>query len=203
MSTNDTFADPVPLGLTGFGLTTFIVGMIEAQWLGSGVMNAAIPLAIAYGGTIQLFAGLLSFRKGDTFATVAFNTYGAYWWWFALAELFSMNGILNPSTTGLGVVNLGFGIITAYLFVGSLTESAGLAAVFATLSLTYSLIGIGDWIGVGVVAVWGGYFGMLCALLAVYVAFGHVINSSFGQDLVPLGSAPAERSQGQALESSD
>lgn len=204
MSSTDALADPAPLGLTGFGLTTFLIGMIEANWLtASGAMDTVVPLAIAYGGTIQIFAGLLSYRKGDTFGTVAFNTYGAYWWWFALTQLFSAAGVITSSTTAMGLVNLGFGIITAYLFIGSLTESAGLSAVFATLALTFGLIGVGDWLSIAALVVWGGYFAMLCSLLAVYVAFGLVTNSAFGQNVIPLGTAPANRGQSGAVESSD
>ena len=74
-------ANPEPIGLMGFALTTFIVGLIEADWLVSGAaISAVIPLAIAYGGSIQLFAGLLAWRNGNTFAQTAFLTYGAYWW---------------------------------------------------------------------------------------------------------------------------
>ncbi|HET7324810.1 MAG TPA: acetate uptake transporter, partial [Halococcus sp.] len=78
-------ADPAPLGLTGFGLTTFMVGMLEAGFLPDAI-GVIIPLAMAYGGTIQFFAGLLAFREGNTFATTAFCTYGAFGWWFALVE---------------------------------------------------------------------------------------------------------------------
>lgn len=188
MANGTSLGDPVPLGLTGFGLTTFMVGLIEANWLtGSGAMDAVIPLAIAYGGTIQLFAGLLAWRNGDTFGLVAFNTYGAFWWWFALVELFSINNILTPSTTAMGVTLIGFGVITSYLFVGSLAHSTGLAAVFATLALAYYGLGIGDWLGLEVLVILGGYLAMLTALIAVAVAFAHVINESVERETISTG----------------
>ena len=185
-------ANPEPIGLMGFALTTFIVGLIEANWLTSSAAPLAVaPLAIAYGGTIQLFAGLLAWRNGNTLAQTAFLTYGAYWWWFALFELFSSNGIISstPSMTMFGLVNLGFGIITVLWFVGSLGDSVALAAVFATLAMTYSLIGLGYWLDFSALNIWGGYFGLASALCAAYVAFAKVTNWSMGYDVVPTGPA--------------
>jgi succinate-acetate transporter protein len=147
---------------------------------------------IAYGGSIQIFAGILVWRNGNTLAQTAFLTYGAYWWWFARFELFSITGIINPaaSLTAFGVINLGFGIITVLWFVGSLNDSVALAAVFATLALTYGLIGIGYWLDFGALRIWGGYFGLSSALCAAYVAFAKVTNWSMGHDVVPTGPAP-------------
>jgi succinate-acetate transporter protein len=186
-------ANPEPIGLMGFALTTFIVGLIETNWLVSGAaISAVIPLAIAYGGTIQLFAGLLAWRNGNTFAQTAFLTYGAYWWWFALFELFSANGWVSPepSMTTFGVISLGFGVVTLAWFVGALHLNMGLSVVFATLTLTYSLIGIGYWLDFGALNVWGGYFALASALSAAYVAFATVTNWSAGRDMIPLGPAP-------------
>lgn len=186
-------ANPEPIGLIGFALTTFIVGLIETNWLtGGGTTGTVIPLAIAYGGTIQLFAGILAWRNGNTLAQTAFLTYGAYWWWFALFELFSLTGIItpSPSMTAFGVINFGFGIITILWFIGSLADSTALAAVFATLAMTYGLIGLGYWFDVTALNVWGGYFGLVSALCAAYVAFAKVTNWSMGHDVVPTGPAP-------------
>ena len=184
-------ADPAPLGLIGFGLTTFIVGLIEAKWLTSkGAMDATIPLALMYGGTIQLFAGLLSWRNGHTFGLVGFCTYGAFWWWFGLTELFSTMNILDPSTTTMGVILIGFGVITTYLWIGTFNLNWGLWSVFLTLALTYYFIGFGDWLSLQWATVVGGYLAMATALLAAYVSFAEVTNWSFGQDRVPLGDSP-------------
>lgn len=190
-------ANPEPIGLMGFALTTFIVGLIEANWLVSSSIDAVIPLAIAYGGSIQLFAGILAWRNGNTFAQTAFLTYGAYWWWFALFELFSLTGIISPasSLTAFGVINLGFGIVTLLWFVGALNLNTGLSAVFATLALTYGLIGIGYWVDFGALKVWGGYFALASALCAAYVAFATVTNWSVGRDVIPLGPAPLDMTE--------
>lgn len=187
-------ADPAPLGLIGFALTTFMVGLVEANWLTSQAVDTIIPLALAYGGTIQLFAGLLAYRKGDTFATVGFNTYGAFWWWWGLTELFAANGLLNPSTAAIGTVLVGFGVITTYLWVATFNLNWGLWAVFLTLALTYYFIGFGDLLGIEWAVIVGGYVAMLTALCAAYVSFAEVTNWSFGEQRVPLGGTPFESS---------
>lgn len=191
-------ADPAPLGLIGFALTTFVVGLVEANWLtGEGAVATVIPLAMAYGGTIQLFAGLLSYRRGNTFATVGFNTYGAFWWWWALTQLFAANGWISPSTTTVGAILVGFGVITTGLWVATFNLNWGLWATFLTLSLTYYFIGFGDVLGVTWAVVVGGYVAMLTALCAAYVSFAEVTNWSFGEQRVPLGGTPFGSSSNQ------
>jgi succinate-acetate transporter protein len=192
MSKDTKLANPEPIGLIGFALTTFIIGLVESNWLVASSMDAVIPLALLYGGLVQGIAGILAWRNGNTLAQTAFLTYGAYNIWFALFELFTITGIFNasPSLTAFGVINLGFGIITVLWFVGSLGDSMALAGVFATLALTYSLIGIGYWLDFGALNIWGGYFAMASALIAAYVAFAKVTNWAFGHDVVPTGPAP-------------
>ncbi|MFC5970617.1 acetate uptake transporter [Halomarina salina] len=184
-------ANPAPLGLMGFALTTMILSLINAGLLpDEGGIAVVIPLAMAYGGTMQIVAGILAFRKGDTFETMAFNTYGAFWWWFGLAELFAVNGLLSPSTTAIGVTLVGFGVITTILLVGTLRLNWALFAVFATLAATFYLVGVGDWLGIDVLVTAGGYVGMVTAVLAAYTAAAEVLNWTFGEDRIPLGGSP-------------
>lgn len=138
MSEDTDLANPEPVGLIAFALTTFIIGLIEANWLVASGTDAALLLAIIFGGSVQMFAGLLAWRNGNTLAQTAFLTYGAFNWWFGLFELFSITGIINPSSslTAFGVVTLGFGIITVLWFISSLGDSVALALVLATLALT-------------------------------------------------------------------
>jgi succinate-acetate transporter protein len=184
-------ADPAPLGLTGFGLTTFMVGMLEAGLLSSDAIGVIIPLAMAYGGTIQFFAGLLAFREGNTFATTAFCTYGAFWWWFALVEwLGGALGMFPVPTVALGWALIGFGVITTYLWISTFRLNWGLWAVFLALASAYYLLGIGDVLGIAVLGTIGGYVAILDAIFAVYVAFAEVTNWSFAGTVVPLGGTP-------------
>lgn len=195
-------ANPAPLGLIGFGLTTFVVGLIESGWLTSqSAIDTVVPLAMAYGGTIQLFAGLLAFRKGNTFETVGFNTYGAFWWWWALTQLFAANGVLSPGTTAMGVILVGFGVITTYLWVSTFTLNWGLWFVFLTLALTYYFIGFGDWLSLSWANVVGGYLAMITALSAAYVSFAEVTNWTFADTKIPLGGTPFGGSSSNASNS--
>ncbi|HET7325540.1 MAG TPA: acetate uptake transporter [Halococcus sp.] len=189
MVENKSLANPVPIGLMGFALTTFIIGLIESNWLVASGSDAVIPLALLYGGLVQGIAGILAWRNGNTLAQTAFLTYGAYNIWFALFELFDVTGIIDPSAslTAFGVITLGFGIITVLWFISSLGESVSLALVFATLALTYLLIGIGYWLDFTALNVWGGYFGLASALIAAYVSFSYVTNATWGRDVVPTG----------------
>jgi succinate-acetate transporter protein len=189
MPADTEFADPEPIGLMGFALTTFIIGLIESNWLVASGSDAALLLAILYGGIVQAIAGILAWRDSNTLAMAAFLTYGAFNIWFGLFELFSTNGIITPSAslTAFGVSILGFGIITVLWFVSTLEDSVALAAVFATLALTYILVGVGYWLDFGALNVWGGYFALASALLAAYVAFAHVTNQTYGSDVVPTG----------------
>lgn len=183
-------ADPAPLGLTGFGLTTFMVGMLEAGFLPDAI-GVIIPLAMAYGGTIQFFAGLLAFREGNTFATTAFCTYGAFWWWFALVEWLGAGlGLFTVSGTAVGWALIGFGVITMYLWVGTFKLNWGLWLVFLVLWIAYYLLGVGDVLGIAALGTWGGYAAIIDAILAVYVAFAEVTNWSFARTVLPLGNAP-------------
>lgn len=191
-------ADPAPLGLIGFALTTFIVGLIEANWLTSeGAVATLVPLAMAYGGTIQLLAGVLSYPRGNMFATVGFNTYGAFWWWWALTQLFAGNGWISPSTTTVGAILLGFGVITTGLWVATFNLNWGLWTVFLTLSLAFYFLGFGDLLGIDWAVVVGGYVSMLTALCAAYVSFAEVTNWSFGETRIPLGGTPFGSSSNQ------
>ena len=201
--------NPAPLGLIGFGMTTVLLSLANAGLLPStaGVI-VVVPLAMAFGGTIQFFAGLLEYREGNTFGTVAFSSFGAFWWWFALLELFAMNGILNSNaegyTTAVGAALILWGIFTLYMWIGTFRLNWGLWAVFLVLWITFFLLGFGDLLGNDMLYMLGGYTGILDGLLAMYVSFAEVTNWSFNRTVIPVGSAPiSESDEGQPAEPAD
>ncbi|MFB6140756.1 MAG: acetate uptake transporter [Halosimplex sp.] len=185
-------ANPAPLGLVGFGLTTVLLSLVNAQLLPAGGEPVVIPLAIAYGGTIQLFAGLLEYREGNTFGTTAFCSYGAFWWWFALLLLLGGNGWLDLADAGttIGVGLILWGVFTTYMWIATFRLNWALWAVFLTLAVTFYLLGLGDLLGISALGVAGGYVGILTGALAMYTSFGEVVNWSFDGDVVPLGGIP-------------
>jgi succinate-acetate transporter protein len=200
--------NPAPLGLVGFGLTTVLLSIVNAGLLPSTAGTVVvIPLAMAFGGTIQFFAGLLEYREGNTFGTVAFSSYGAFWWWFALLELFALNGILNSGAEGfasvVGVALILWGVFTLYMWIGTFRLNWGLFAVFLMLWITFFLLGFGDLLGNDALYMLGGWTGIIDGLLAMYVSFAEVTNWSFNRTVIPLGSAPISESESQPAEPAD
>src|SRR3954465_10640885 len=118
-------ADPGPLGLAAFALTTFVLSMFNADLVGAGGEPVVFGLAFAYGGLAQLLAGMWEFRTGNTFGAVAFTSYGAFWLSFWAFEQFYADKITSPVTTGhaVGLFLIAWGIFTAYMFIASLRVS--------------------------------------------------------------------------------
>jgi succinate-acetate transporter protein len=194
--------NPAPLGLVAFGLTTVLLSIVNAGLLPSTAGTVVvIPLAMAFGGTAQFVAGILEFRTGNTFGQTAFFSYGAFWWWFALLELFAMNGILNSGAQGftsvVGIALILWGVFTLYMWVGTFRLNWGLWSVFLTLTITFFLLGFGDFLGNNGLYAAGGYVGILSGALAMYVSFAEVTNWSFGRTVLPIGSAPLSSSSSE------
>ncbi len=188
------FANPAPLGLVGFGLTTVMLSLINAGVLPKGGEQVVLPLAFAYGGLIQMLAGLLEFRTGNTFGTVAFLSYGAFWWWFALLILLGGHGVLDLSQAGstIAVTLIGWGVFTLYMWVATFRLIKALWWVFLTLWITFFLLGFGALLGVHGLSLAGGWLGLVCGLLAMYTSFALVTNTVFGRTVVPVGARSGE-----------
>jgi uncharacterized protein len=184
-----TFANPAPLGLVGFGLTTVILSLVNAGVLPHGGEQVVLPLALAYGGLIQMLAGLLEFRTGNTFGTTAFLSFGAFWWWFALLVMLGSHGVLDLSqaSSTIAVTLLGWGVFTLYMWVATFKLSKALWWIFLTLWVTFFLLGFGDLFGMKALSRSGGWLGLICGLLAMYTSFGLVTNATFGKPIIPLG----------------
>ncbi len=204
--TKSMFANPAPLGLVGFGLTTVMLSLVNAGVLPHGGEQVVLPLALAYGGLIQILAGLLEFRTGNTFGTTAFLSYGAFWWWFALLIMLGSHGVLDLSQAGstIAVTLIGWGVFTLYMWVGTFKLSKALWWIFLTLWITFFLLGFGALLGEHGLSIIGGWLGLICGLIAMYTSFGLVTNATFGREVNPLGppvsgggQAPREPSRGQ------
>jgi uncharacterized protein len=184
------FANPAPLGLIAFGLTTVILSLINAGVLPKGGEPVVLPLAFAFGGLVQLIAGLMEFRTGNTFGTVAFLSYGAFWWWFAFLVLLGGHGVLDLSQAGstIAVTLIGWGVFTLYMWIATFRLAKALWWVFLTLWITFFLLGFGDLLGVPVLSRAGGWMGVVCGLLAMYTSFALVTNTTFGKTVLPLGA---------------
>lgn len=187
--TQPALGNPAPLGLIGFGLTTVVLSLVNAGLLPHAGEAVVIPLALAYGGLIQLIAGLLEFKTGNTFGVVAFLSYGAFWWWFALLLLFAGNGLidLKGADSTIGVTLLAWGVFTMYMWVSTFHLNRALWLVFLTLWITFYLLGLGALFHAPGLSHAGGWVGIVCGLLAAYTSFALVTNATAGKDVMPVG----------------
>ncbi|MGE5138858.1 MAG: acetate uptake transporter [Rudaea sp.] len=181
-------ANPAPLGLVAFGLTTVVLSSINAGLVPKDAVTVVVPLAFAFGGLGQIIAGAMEFRNGNTFGTVAFSSFGLFWWWYAFLQWTIGAGWLKAGPglgTGLGVALFMWGVFTLYMWVSTFRSNLGLFLVFLTLWLTFFLLAGGE-MGAGTTAI-GGYMGLASGLLAMYVSFAEVTNATFNRVVIPLG----------------
>jgi uncharacterized protein len=180
-------ADPGPLGLAAFALTTFILSMFNAGLVGEGGEPVVLGVALAYGGIAQLLAGMWEFRTGNTFGAVAFTSFGAFWLSFWALVTFNAPDIPKADAGhAIGLYLIAWGIFTLYMFIASLRTTGAVALVFALLTVTFFLLGIGDAGAHENITKAGGYFGLATAAAAWYASFAAVTNSTFGRTVLPV-----------------
>jgi succinate-acetate transporter protein len=185
-------ADPGPLGLAAFAMTTFVLSMFNAKLVGSGGEPVVLGLAVAYGGLAQLLAGMWEFRTGNTFGAVAFTSFGAFWIsFFVLVTFFAPNIPTADAGHAIGLYLWAWAIFTTYMFVASLRTTGAVAVVFFLLAVTFILLGAGNSGAHESVIKWGGYLGLATAAAAWYASFAAVTNSTFGRTVLPV--APLKR----------
>ena len=178
-------ADPGPLGLAGFAGTTFVLSLINANWVSAKGIGAVLGLALAYGGIAQLLAGMWEFRTGNTFGAVAFSSFGAFWISFFFLIRLTPVSLITPHA--LAAYLWMWAIFTTYMFIASLRTTGAVALVFLLLATTFILLAIGD-MGSGHTTVthWGGYVGVATAIVAWYASFAGVLNSTFARVVLPV-----------------
>jgi succinate-acetate transporter protein len=180
-------ADPGPLGLGAFALTTFVLSMFNADLVSDAGEPVVLGLALAYGGLAQLLAGMWEFRTGNTFGAVAFTSFGAFWLSFwALVTFFAADIPEAAAGDAIGLYLIAWGIFTTYMFVASLRTTAAVAVVFFLLAVTFFLLGLGDSGDNTDLTKAGGWFGLATAAAAWYASFAGVCNSTFGRTVVPV-----------------
>jgi uncharacterized protein len=185
-------ADPGPLGLAAFAMTTFVLSVFNANLVDEKGVPVVLGLALAYGGIVQLIAGIWEFRTGNTFGAVAFCSYGAFWISFWALNVFYAKDIGGNAGHAIGVYLWAWAIFTTYMAVAALRTSAAVLLVFVLLSAAFILLAIGADGPHPSVTHWGGYVGLATAAAAWYASFAAVVNSTFGHTVlptVPLGRA--------------
>ncbi|MGA9875416.1 MAG: acetate uptake transporter [Solirubrobacteraceae bacterium] len=179
-------ANPAPLGLAGFAMTTFVLSMFNSNLVDEKGVPVVLGLALIYGGVVQLLAGMWEFRTGNTFGAVAFSSYGAFWISFWALQVFYAKSIGGNAGHAVGVYLWAWAIFTAYMTVAALRVSGAVLLVFALLTITFILLAIGAVGPHATVTHWGGYLGLATAAAAWYASFAAVINSTFKRTVLPL-----------------
>ncbi len=187
-------ADPGPLGLAGFALTTFVLSIFNAGLIGNPKLEAVVlPLALIYGGGAQLLAGMWEFKKNNTFGALAFTSYGAFWISF-VGYVKYIAPTLPPAEahTATGIFLLSWTIFTAYMLLASVKTNAVLATIFGTLTVTFVLLTVGAFSMNSSITHLGGWLGLVTAGLAWYLSAAGVTNSTWGRTVLPV--FPARKS---------
>ena len=197
-------ADPAPLGLAAFALTTFVLSAHNALGATTAPLLAVFGFALFYGGLGQFAAGMWEFRNRNVFGATAFSTYGGFWLGIAAFLVLVLAGKVSGAdvTQSLGWILLAFAIFNTYMLIWSSRINMAVFGVFLTLEITEILLFIGNFAGSaagsGLVAV-GGWVGILTALVAWYTSAAGVVNGMSGRQVLPVGgplwgeAAPAGR----------
>ena len=171
-------ADPAPLGLAAFALTTFLLSAANAGWMTKATGDAWLGYALAYGGFVQLLAGMWEFRNRNVFGATAFSTYGGFWIGLGLWALLVAPKAASPAAAGhdLGWILLAFAIFNTYMLILSTQVNMAVFLVFLTLEITEIILFIGNFGGSSGTVKFGGYVGIVTALVAWYASAAGVSN---------------------------
>ena len=183
---HDTTANPAPLGLMGFGMTTVLLNLHNAGFYPLGTMILA--MGIFYGGIAQVIAAIMEFKKNKTFGATAFGSFGLFWFTLAFLLIMPVLGWGNPPTTAAMVAYLVmWGIFTSVMFIGTLKINKALQVVFASLAILFFLLALGDATGNIYITRIAGIEGIFCGFSAIYAALAQVLNGLYGRTIWPVG----------------
>ena len=180
-------ANPAPLGLLGFGMTTVLLNIHNAGFFPMNTMILA--MGIFFGGMAQVIAGIMEFKKNNTFGATAFTSYGFFW--LSLVGTIVMPGLgmgEAASAQAMAAYLFMWGLFTLGMFVGTLRISKNLQIVFGSLTLLFFLLALGDFTGNEMITTIAGYEGIFCGFSAIYGALAQVLNEVYGEEVLPLGN---------------
>ncbi|MBS1730198.1 MAG: acetate uptake transporter [Bacteroidetes bacterium] len=182
-------ANPAPLGLLGFGMTTVLLNLHNAGLI--ELSSMILSMGIFMGGLAQVIAGIQEWKKNNTFGATAFTAYGMFW--LSLVALIllpntSMGANLKTSSSGMGWYLLLWGIFTFFMFIATLKLNSLLQIIFLTLTILFFLLAAGDFTGNEAIKKIAGFEGIFCGLSAIYGTMAHVINEVYGKNVLPTGS---------------
>ncbi len=181
----NSIANPAPLGLLGFGMTTVLLNLHNAGLISLSVVIVAMGFAL--GGAAQIIAGVMEFKKGNTFGATAFTAYGFFWWSliFIWCNPFS-DKIAAADEKSMGFYLLLWGLFTLMMYVGTRKHNMATQIVFLSLTVLFFMLALGDFTGIHVIKTAAGYVGIFCGLSAMYSSCAQVINEEYKKTILPL-----------------
>lgn len=182
-------ADPGPLGLSAFAVTTLVLSAVNADLVPVSIKTIVLSLALFYGGAVQVMAGMWEFRKNNTFGATAFSSYGAFWLSYWGLSVFFKPAAGTPKAdldTALGLFLLAWTIFTAIMLIAALRTNGALILTFVALTITFILLMLGHFLQSATFEQMGGYFGLVTAGLAFYTAFAGVVNETWKRQVIPV-----------------
>jgi len=180
-------ANPAPLGLSGFGLTTLVLSFLNANIVSSRDTAVVLGMALAFGGLCQLLAGMWEFRTGNTFGAVAFSSYGAFWISFWALVNFNVASLGTGAGSAIGLYLWMWGIFTGMLFLCTFASPRALQLLFLLLTVTFILLGIGNSGGNANIIHAGGYVGIATGAVALYIACADIMQAVYKRSVLPVG----------------
>jgi uncharacterized protein len=183
----DTYANPAPLGLAGFGLTTILLNIHNAGFFPLDMMIVA--MGIFYGGLAQIVVGIMEFKKNNTFGTTAFTSYGFFWISLVFIWLAPEAGLIGkPSAISMAFYLGIWGVFTAFLFVATFKLVAIMKWLFGSVVVLFALLTLANITGSHLIHTLAGFEGIICGSIAIYIGMGQLINEYYGRVVLPLGS---------------
>jgi succinate-acetate transporter protein len=188
---SEKLANPAPLGLLAFGLTTVLLNLFNAGLLVSTSLSMIFAMGLAYGGLAQIIAGAMEFKKGNTFGTVAFSSYGFFWWSLVFLILLPdlVSGLPNSFADSQAMAAYFFmwGLFTFVMFFGTLKANRAIQFVFMSLAILFFMLTASQITGNATLLKITGYEGVVCGLSAVYLGLAEVLNEAHGKAFLPIG----------------
>ena len=185
---NTNLANPAPLGLMGFGMTTVLLNIHNAGFF--PLSSMVLAMGIFYGGIAQIIAGIMEYKKGNTFGTTAFTSYGLFW--LSLVATWVIHGLNAPNGGATPVAYMGWylflwGVFTFFMWIGTFGKNRAVQFVFLSLTILFWLLAARDWTGSAVVGKIADFEGILCGLSAIYLAMAEVLNEARGRTVLLIG----------------
>jgi succinate-acetate transporter protein len=183
----DTTANPAPLGLMGFGMTTVLLNLHNAGLI--PLSSMILAMGLCYGGIAQVIAGVMEWKKRNTFGTLAFTSYGFFWISLVVMLVLPKFGwAAAPDKTSIGAYLALWGVFTLLLFFGTLRANKALMTVFGSLTVLFFLLAAGDLSGNETLTRIAGWEGLFTGFSAIYLAIAQVLNESFDRSVLPIGA---------------